>query len=213
MTNEEAIKHLQTYSTTMGSGQTTDEQHKEAKRMAIEALSNSQNQSNSLIRTSADAVSEADVIYRQDAITLPVMPKEYRKYQTFNLDDAYEQGWFDLQKCIKGMPSAHLVNDSQGFSQGDLISRQDAIDLWDRYHPYISVTAMEYDKALRSLPSAQPEIIRCKDCTYFEYDHVENVDGIPLIVAHEICNRWSDGVKTSESGFCFLAERRIDETD
>lgn len=51
------------------------------------------------------------------------------------------------------------------------------------------------------------EVIRCKDCKYFEYDHVEKLDGIPLIVAHEICTRWSDGVKTSENGYCFLGER------
>ena len=47
-----------------------------------------------------------DLISRQAAITLPVMPKEHREYQTYNLDDAYEQGWFDLQKCIEGLPSA-----------------------------------------------------------------------------------------------------------
>ena len=46
-----------------------------------------------------------DLIRRQDAITLPVMPKEYREYQTSNLDDAYEQGWNDLQKCIESLPS------------------------------------------------------------------------------------------------------------
>lgn len=38
MTKEEAIKHLHTYSSTNGSGQTTQEQHEEAKRMAIKAL-------------------------------------------------------------------------------------------------------------------------------------------------------------------------------
>lgn len=38
MTKEEAIRHLETYSSTMGSGLTTQEQHEEAKRMAIEAL-------------------------------------------------------------------------------------------------------------------------------------------------------------------------------
>lgn len=38
MTKEEAIKHLHTYSSTNGSGQTTQEQHGEAKRMAIKAL-------------------------------------------------------------------------------------------------------------------------------------------------------------------------------
>lgn len=38
MTREEAIRHLGTYSSTMGSGLTTQEQHEEAKKMAIEAL-------------------------------------------------------------------------------------------------------------------------------------------------------------------------------
>ena len=47
-----------------------------------------------------------DCISRQAAITLPVMPKEHREYQTYNLDDVYEQGWFDLQKCIEELPSA-----------------------------------------------------------------------------------------------------------
>ena len=47
-----------------------------------------------------------DLISRQAAITLPVIPKEYRVYQTSNLDDAYEQGWNDLQKCIESLPSA-----------------------------------------------------------------------------------------------------------
>lgn len=47
---------------------------------------------------------------------------------------------------------------------------------------------------------------RCKDCKYFEYDSVAKVDGIPLIVAHEICSKWGDGCKTSEDGYCFLFE-------
>lgn len=51
-------------------------------------------------------------------------------------------------------------------------------------------------------------LIRCKDCRFFEYDHVEHVDGVPLILAHEICRRWGDGCKTSENGYCFMAERK-----
>ena len=46
-----------------------------------------------------------DLIDRQAATTIPVMPKEHRHYQTFNLDDAYEQGWYDLQECIENLPS------------------------------------------------------------------------------------------------------------
>jgi len=51
-------------------------------------------------------MTKEDCISRQAAITLPVIPKEYREYQTSNLDDAYEQGWNDLQKCIESLPSA-----------------------------------------------------------------------------------------------------------
>lgn len=47
-----------------------------------------------------------DMISRQAAITLPVFPKEYREYQTSNLDDAYEQGWMDCQEFIADLPSA-----------------------------------------------------------------------------------------------------------
>ena len=43
----------------------------------------------------------------------------------------------------------------------DLISRQAAIDLWEKYHPTIAVDAMQYDAELRQLPSAQPELIKC----------------------------------------------------
>ena len=38
MTIDEAISHLDTYSSTMGSGQTTQAQHEESKRVAIEAM-------------------------------------------------------------------------------------------------------------------------------------------------------------------------------
>ena len=66
------------------------------------------------------------------------------------------------------------------------------------------------------------ELIRCKDCKHFEYDHFDAVylptetgeaERVPLITAHEICTRWGDGCKTSENGYCFMAERRKDETD
>jgi len=56
----------------------------------------------------------SDYISRQAAITLPVMPKEHREYQTYNFDDAYEEGWFDLQKCIEGLPSADVRENGRG---------------------------------------------------------------------------------------------------
>ena len=48
----------------------------------------------------------SDLISRQAATSIPVMPKEHRQYQTMNIDDAYELGWYDLQDCIEALPSA-----------------------------------------------------------------------------------------------------------
>lgn len=57
------------------------------------------------------------------------------------------------------------------------------------------------------------ELVRCKDCKYFDLDHFENVRGLPLIVAHEICNRWGNGCKTDTNGFCFMGERGANDGD
>lgn len=52
------------------------------------------------------------------------------------------------------------------------------------------------------------EVVRCKDCKYFELNHW---DGI-IITAHEICNKWADGCKTDRNGYCFLGERKTDDS-
>lgn len=52
---------------------------------------------------------------------------------------------------------------------------------------------------------------RCKECKFFEYDYVAIVDGIPLIVGHEMCNKWGEGCKTKEDGYCFLFEPKESE--
>ena len=56
----------------------------------------------------------------------------------------------------------------------DLISRKAAIDALDK-----GAWGVEWDKALakamlESLPSAQPEIIHCCDCIYYDPEHIEN---------------------------------------
>lgn len=52
------------------------------------------------------------------------------------------------------------------------------------------------------------EVVRCKECKYFELDHIDIVNEMPIITAHEICTRWGRGCKTIEDGFCFLGERK-----
>jgi len=57
----------------------------------------------------------------------------------------------------------------------------------------------------------QTKIGQCKDCKYFEYDSWANVNGIPIIVAHEICSKWGNGCKTKKDGYCFMFERQENE--
>ena len=58
----------------------------------------------------------------------------------------------------------------------------------------------------------QEELITCKECKYFVYNVWEKVNGIPIIVAHEMCNKWGDGCQTKENGYCFLAEKQEEVT-
>ena len=68
-----------------------------------------------------------------------------------------------------------------------------------------SVTHQALNMAIESL---QTDIVRCKDCKYFKLDHFDMIDGVPIIIAHEICTKWSGGSKTNKDGFCFMGERR-----
>lgn len=46
---------------------------------------------------------------RDAAMLTPILPKEYRQYQTENLDDAYEQGWLDALGNLKNAPAVDVV--------------------------------------------------------------------------------------------------------
>ena len=80
------------------------------------------------------------------------------------------------------------------------------------YKTEVIMTKDVFRKCYKKWIEQEPkEIGHCKDCKYFEYDSVAKVDGIPLIVAHEICNKWGDGCKTKEDGYCFLFEQKESE--
>ena len=89
----------------------------------------------------------------------------------------------------------------------DLIDREAAVDAI--YHHLPSVSRTRARTMLHEVPSAQPEIVRCKDCKHFHYDMPYVIQGIPVL-GHEVCDFWGDGCKTSENGFCSFAERRTD---
>ena len=94
---------------------------------------------------------------------------------------------------------------------GDLISRAAAIDALRLIPCDLGKRELEDAiKAVEQLPSAQPEIVRCKDCKHFHYDMPYVIQGFPVL-GHEVCDFWGDGCKTSENGFCSYAERITDE--
>ena len=87
----------------------------------------------------------------------------------------------------------------------DCISRQAAIDaLKDWYDGMFISSFRGIEKVIDALPSAQPEIIRCKDCknwdTTWTNDFSPNYHYCPMV----------DGVR-KEDWFCADAERRTDE--
>ena len=92
----------------------------------------------------------------------------------------------------------------------DLIERQAAIDAFGLsektrkyggdHSGYDTMMLYEIQGVLEDLPSAQPEIIRCKDCKYYKT---------------EFCaiDLWTDEVKIYKArpdDFCSRAERRRD---
>ena len=86
----------------------------------------------------------------------------------------------------------------------DTISRQDAIDEITEYGSgdtiYMSVA--ELKRRIEHLPSAQPEIIRCKECEYGEQDEV----------GRWFCRSLGCQIGSEDgSGYCSDAERRTDD--
>ena len=82
----------------------------------------------------------------------------------------------------------------------DLISRQAAIDAArDWYEGLICGSFKGLEKRLRALPSAPPEIVRCKDCKYAEY-----IDDVKTLW----CTECGQGRTVAPNDFCSYAERR-----
>jgi len=83
----------------------------------------------------------------------------------------------------------------------DLISRQAAIDAINKAFERVFAwdgTSPLGDKVLENVPSAQPEIIRCKDCKYWMRAYLS-------ISGKHGCNVMRD--YTAPDDYCFKAER------
>lgn len=91
----------------------------------------------------------------------------------------------------------------------DLIDRQAAIDVMlmaidDDWEPDYATDRMN------ELPSAQPEIIRCKDCKYYEIAWLKKDGTDDKRYKPSICVRGQYGITREPDWFCADAERRTD---
>ena len=93
----------------------------------------------------------------------------------------------------------------------DLIDRQAAIDEIDEWikafrengHKESAADACLIQDGIIQLPSAQPEIVRCKDCRHFKQVFAPNDnDGL--------CGHWHSkcDARTNRNDYCSHAERR-----
>ena len=90
----------------------------------------------------------------------------------------------------------------------DLISRQAAIDAVRNYPDDLISQLM----AIEALPSAQPEIIRCKDCRWWD-KYGDGTHGYCMAAKHgHWSTHWEISIRRTYDGdwFCADAERSED---
>lgn len=82
----------------------------------------------------------------------------------------------------------------------DMISRAEAIDDLHGKDPSQIWDTADIEVWVNALPSAQPEIVRCKDCKY---------NLLPATSGNASCEIFYG--MTDQNGFCHMAERRTDD--
>lgn len=121
--------------------------------------------------------------------------------------DAYcelnEEGKTAFRMAIEALSCSEFPNSS------DTISRQAAIDALDKRFDSIpmeqTTEILQLRKDLRELPSAQPEIIRCKDCKWYG-----RADKRRFYRGTDCLNHRIDTI-VPDKDYCSRAERRTDD--
>lgn len=129
-----------------------------------------------------------------EALDAAIEALEIEQLPTADTESAYAEGWTAAESKYRAM-----------MSDGDCISRQAAIDAMSVVND--SICGQQAIDALCALPSAQPEIIRCECCKYW--------DTYPSSTAAPLYHKCNAGVVahlyTKAEGFCSRAIRRHDE--
>ena len=111
-----------------------------------------------------------------------------------------------LDMAIEALKYSEVPNSS------DCISRQAAIDAVIKRDANCGIDSAE---VLKSLPSAQPEIIRCKDCKWWDKSE-EGQFGYCMAMKHGYYStNWEISIHRRYKGdfYCADGERRTYETD
>lgn len=200
VTIDEAIKHAE---------EVAEEQDKLCKRYD-DASGYTRSHNEDIRTTDAKKCVECAEEHRQLAEWL----KELKRFREPKIK--IEETNFDQEQYKADLQSAFDCGVASVKPCEDAISRQAVLDVISAnsvFENEYNLTASRIRNAVDALPpvTPQPKMRWCKDCKYFEYDSVAKVDGIPLIVAHEICSKWGDGCKTKEDGYCFLFEPQESE--
>jgi hypothetical protein len=200
MTREEARNVLKVLASFQGVMEYL-EQHsvsvQDACNMAIQALS--QEPMREFTEEEAKAYSKAlDKMYKPTGFNVFNEPCDECKYKTFTeLYFHTDPEMVEQEPCEDVVSRQAVIDMIEGF-----IADATSHGISPRLDTYYVMNGI---KALPPV-TQKSKTGHCKECKYFEYDSVAKVDGIPLIVAHEICNKWGNGCKTSEDGYCYLYE-------
>jgi ribosomal protein S27E len=177
------------------------EETEEAVKTAIRALQVASAQPNV-----QDSVKDADCISRQQAINAidnandGLVEDDY----TYGVQSGMEKAKYIIEDLPIAQPNACENTCDFARKSNDMINRADAVDAiskikrTDNWQAAVSM-------ALMDLPSAQPEIIRCRDCKHYQFAD-NRAFGMPV----KMCE-WFGFEDVDDDDFCSEAERRTDE--
>lgn len=98
--------------------------------------------------------------------------------------------------------------------------------LTDYYHQRTEIQHKALKEAIERVPTVEAvpvaelpytvwlthdvvQVVRCKNCKYFHYNKVYDIQGFS-IMGNSVCDKWANGCRTDENGYCFLGERKED---
>ena len=113
----------------------------------------------------------------------------FDKADCFKLKDKYKKEWLELMNTLPSV-QPELSSNSQELENknGELISRQEAIEAIKEYFKFSPLEGRQCAKAIGRVPSAQSEIIRCKDCRWRDGSECEIFPDARLF-PYDFCSR------------------------